>query len=78
MAAEARIRFTGNQLTMEIEMSKTLQDHHNEGQSDRASGKDAEPPNGLLDNALATSREEHVEQAKENSAYYQGYRNAGK
>lgn len=61
-------------------MSKTLQDYHNEGQTDASNDK-YDPPNSVLDGALALftmPSDTYERMREENKAYDTGHTNASK
>lgn len=51
-------------------------DYHAKGQQDYASGKDYEPPHGLLEDVLTWSRDGCRKIAEDNSAYRAGWSHA--
>lgn len=60
-------------------MGKTLNDHHNKGQTDRAEGKGYNSPHGLLEEVMTWPGSSKSERnIAENKAYSSGWRNAGK
>jgi hypothetical protein len=60
-------------------MGKTLTDHHNDGQADRAGHKDYSPPHGMLEEILTwPGSEQSKRNIAENEAYKDGWKNADK
>lgn len=61
-------------------MTKSLQDHHNQGQSDASDNK-YDPPHDLIDHVIGAvfHTQEHFERSnEENKAYDTGHSNADK
>lgn len=60
-------------------MGKTLNDHHNDGQSDRAEGNGYNLPHGLVEELTTWPGSDRSKQnIAENEAYRSGWRNADK
>lgn len=59
-------------------MGKSLTDIHNEGQNDRASGNDYDPPHGLVEDLFTWSPDSVRTLTEENAAYGGGWHNADK
>lgn len=59
-------------------MSKSLNDHHNDGQTDRAEGNGYNAPHGLLEDVLTWSSDGCQRITEDNEAYRQGWENADK
>jgi len=57
-------------------MSKTQQDHHNDGQRDAAEDRTYNAPHGLLENFLTWSRDGCEQTGRDNDSYREGYTHA--
>ncbi|MCB2130355.1 MAG: hypothetical protein KDE03_15130 [Rhodobacteraceae bacterium] len=60
-------------------MPKSLKDHHNQGETDRAQGNGYRPPHGILEELVTWPGSRQSKQnIAENDAYRKGWKNAGK
>jgi hypothetical protein len=59
-------------------MGKTTQDHHNEGESDRADGNGYNRPHSHTEEFFTWSSDSVKEVNSDNSAYQKGWNNADK
>ena len=59
-------------------MSKKLNDHHNDGQTDRAKGNGYHSPHGLAEDVFTWTSNGCRKITEDNSAYRSGWNNADK